>query len=142
MVLLLVAQLLTGGLAEQHMCPLSPDSGEPGADSYLLVDSGAGLPACPQTHPACNPLSHKEGDARGARTADGTKVKFLGFRTVGYELGDRRKGKITFQVMNVEKPVLSVGHLTETGFEVHLKTDPYIHKGKRRLPLLKPNNVY
>ena len=44
--------------------------------------------------------------------------------------------------MEIEKPVLSVGHLVETGFEVHLEKDPYIQKAKRRLPLLKHNNVF
>ena len=44
--------------------------------------------------------------------------------------------------MDVEKPGRSAGHLVETGFEVHLHGEPYLQKGKRRLPLLKHNNVF
>ena len=59
--------------------------------------------------------------AAPARTATGSPVKHLGFRTVAYRFADGTVGKITFQVMEVEKPVLSVGRLNESGHTVVLE---------------------
>ena len=86
----------------------------------MLADSGAGLHACPASHAPWIPVRQKPG-AVAARTASGAPVKHLGFKTVAYRFEDGSVCKITFQVMEVEKPVLSVGHLNSTGHSVVLE---------------------
>ena len=84
-VLLLVARLLSGGVGERDLFTLPPGGGgcmrSSGEDVWLLVDSGAGLHACPASHAPWIPIRQGAG-AMPAKTVTGASVKHLGFKVM------------------------------------------------------------
>ena len=132
-----------------HLCGASeevpifglPRSPEGSGEVWLLVDSGAGIHACPRSHAPWVPTVAS--DSVPARTASGAPVKHLGQKTVAYRFEDGSVGRITYEVMEVEKPVLSVGVLNASGHVVSLESGKAeIRKGARALRLLEHNAVF
>ena len=132
-----------------HLCGASeeipvfglPRSPEGSGEVWLLVDSGAGIHACPRSHAPWVPTVAS--DSVPARTASGAPVRHLGQKTVAYRFEDGSVGRITYEVMEVEKPVLSVGVLNASGHVVSLESGKAeIRKGARALRLLEHNAVF
>ena len=118
-----------------------PRSPEGSGEVWLLVDSGAGIHACPRSHAPWVPTVAS--DSVPARTASGAPVKHLGQKTVAYRFEDGSVGRITYEAMEVEKPVLSVGILNASGHKVSLESGKAeIRKGARALRLVEHNAVF
>ena len=132
--LVLLAHVCGAASEEIPMCALPQPPGGDG-EVWLLVDSGAGIHACPRSHAPWVPTSASGSVA--ARTASGAAVKHLGQKTVAYRFEDGSVGRITYEVMEVEKPVLSVGVLNASGHVVSLESGrAEIRKGARALRLI------
>ena len=101
---------------------------------WLLVDSGAGIHACPPSHAPWAPTVKSKPVT--ARTASGEKVRHYGQKTVAYRFHDGTVGEITYEVMDVNKLVLSVSGLTDQGMTaVFAPQDAYLQNGRGgRLP--------
>ena len=126
------------------LCPLTLESLQQaeltGETASLLADSGAGLHACPLWHASHVPLEPSPKVI--ARGASGILLQHFGRRVVGYELPEGTRCRIAHEVMNVSKPVLSVGRLNAAGFTLHLAPeDAYLQKGKK-VPLRRDNEVF
>ena len=112
-----------------------------GGKTLILVDSGSGVTCCPPQHGAWFPLVPSETTLR-ARTATGGSVRHYGSRTVEYDFESGHSGSVVYQVMDVTRPVLSVGKLCEGGHTTILGPKvAEIRIGERRLQLERENGV-
>ena len=80
------------------LCPL-PAGNE---TEWLLVDSGAGLHACPKSFGNYAPLEQTAKEI--ARTATGEPVDHYGVRHFAFQFPDGRKGVVRMNVMGVGRP--------------------------------------
>ena len=77
-----------------------------------------------------------------ATTADGSPITDYGQRVVEYRVRDGPLARTAFHVMNVRKPILSVGLLEERGHVVRFGPNPYLQIGGRRCELVRQGNLY
>ena len=79
---------------------------------YLLLDSGAQLHACPIKYPGQKvPLLDL-----GIHTASGARLQHDGGRLVTYKLPEGRTSRVLFHACAIQKPILSLGCLTQQGY--------------------------
>ncbi len=135
----LLVSLQGAAPTEPLLCAVQRGGGQ--EECWLLVDSGAGIHACPPSHAPWAPTVKSE--VISARTASGAQVHHYGQKTVAYRFQDGSIGQITWEVMDVEKPVLSVGVLNAGGHEVTLaRGNAVIRKGAKALRLVEHNEVF
>ena len=131
--------LLSGkgeGLDAYFLAMLSPSGG-----NGIMVDSGAALNACPPEHAETNAI--RRVPHVKATTATGEAAEHHGEKTVEYEFDDGTKGSITYQVMNVSRPVLSVSEMNARGHTVVFEPKgAYIVKSGKRLDLWRRDGVF
>jgi len=114
-----------------------------GDGEWILVDSGAATHAVPLNY--APEIRTEPGRATPLRTATGETVEFQGFKTISYELEQGEKATVRFEVLDVTRPLLSVGKLRKTGHSMYLGTEgeeSWIMKKKRKLQVWLRNNVY
>ena len=86
---------------------------------YLLLDSGAQLYACPLKYPGQKtPLSDP-----GIHTASEARLQHDGGRLVTYKLPEGRTIRVLSHACAVQKPILSLGRLTQQGYWSDLRAD-------------------
>ena len=76
-------------------------------EEEILADSGSALNACPRSYAPEYPLQATVHGPR-ASTASGAVLPHHGRKTVRYEFEDRSAGSVTYEVLDVNKLVLSV----------------------------------
>ena len=62
-----------------------------------------------------------------------------------YILQDGKAAMVMYDVLNIKRPLISVGKLRKSGREVHLGKqgeESYIKKGHRKAQVLERNNVF
>ena len=84
---------------------------------WLLIDSGACDHVCLVNFCAEIPVMPSE-RRLAVVTADGSAVSHVGQRTVEMTLWPHDLAQVTFEVLNVIRPILSVSRLREKGFDV------------------------
>ena len=113
----------------------------PSGTNGIMVDSGAALNACPPEHAEQNEI--RRVPHVKATTATGESAEHHGERTVEYEFDDGTNGSITYQVMNVSRPVLSVSEMNSRGHTVVFEPKgAYIIKSGKRLDLWRRDGVF
>ena len=79
----------------------------------ILIDSGAGLHACPMDHA---PHVHvRAGGVVVAASALGHQMESQGRKTVRYKFEDGQVGVVDYQVGNVTRCILRAGLLASSG---------------------------
>ena len=107
----------------------------------LLVDSGAGLHACPLWHAPNTPVEPSPGVP--ARTATGQAVRHHGTKKVTYNLPDGSQMGIRYECMDVNKPVVSVGRLVNAGYKVIFDVNgSAVWKDGKKLNLVQDKDVF
>jgi len=109
--------------------------------SMLLVDSGSSEHSCPVSwreecglQPLTRPLQ--------LMTATGVAIHCAGTRVVPFELFDRTRSNIKFMVLETTTPVLSVGRLQQSGFQLYIGKSATLRKAGHRWTLTKIGNLY
>lgn len=121
-------------MAELEMAELN------GEIEWLLLDSGSAAHGCPVEY--ATEFGQRGSSAGPLQTATGETTVNHGERTVKYVLSDGKPASVKFEVLNIKKPILSVGRLKATGHEVHLGDESWIRKGNRTLPVTERNKVF
>ena len=90
-------------------------------EDWVMVDSGAGVSACPVDYaPECEVSS---GSVKLPLVgAGGDRIEHIGQKTVGYATRDGANVEIAFEAAKVRRPLLSVDSLVEKG-QVAVFTD-------------------
>ena len=78
------------------------------------------------------------------RAANGSSMQHLGIRTVRMQtVCDHQNLQITFQVLNVERPLISVGKLAKDGCEINFDgTGGFIHHKGRSLRFERVEDMF
>ncbi len=100
----------------------------------LIIDSGAFMHVAPKNFAENFPL---EPCAPASIVgANGSTIESYGIRQVRVTTMDGAHTKITFRIMSVTRPILSVSRLVELGYHVNFPAKmPYIRQGHRILRL-------
>ena len=85
----------------------------------LALDSAAYAHVCPEKFAPHVDLEGKP-STRGAFVADGRFLKELGTRIVLFVAPNRVLLEVTFKVLPISRPLLSVGQLLEQGYSLQL----------------------
>ena len=94
-----------------------------GVDAMLLMDSGSCVHACPREFASWFGLDQGASRVK-ATTADGSSIADYGERAVSYSAEGGLRLKSRFHVMNVRRPILSVGLLEAAGHQVSFGARP------------------
>ena len=109
----------------------------------ILIDSGAGLSACPHSFARLGVTTEVE-EIR-ARSATGDVVKSTSKATVGVRQGGKEL-KLGMHVMDVTRPILSAGRAVRQGYEIILREhNPimrHVHTGTEFRLELTERNVF
>ena len=112
-----------------------------GVNAMFLLDSGSCVHACPKEFAAWHGLA-PHANKVSANTADGSPIKDYGQRAIKYRAEGGLNAQTTFHVMNVKRPILSVGVLECEGFPVSFGKNPNIIFGPHKCSLVKVGNLY
>lgn len=107
-------------LSEQSVASTQPGrvTTSTGSEVDLMVDSGAELTVCgPQDFP--DVPTEERGTPARLRSAEGRLLKWYGQKRVSFET-QGEKMQVTFDVVDVVRPILSVARMTDHGNEVTL----------------------
>ena len=107
----------------------------------LRVDSGAFDHVCPKGFCSWIDIVPMHID-KEVIAADGAVMENHGDRKVTFGLVDGGVVRVCFQVMNVAKPILSVGKLVARGYLLCFGKQAFIMKGDRRCGLVKVGGLY
>lgn len=111
---------------------------------FMLVDSGAYDHVCPREFAPMFALTTSS-KPRHAMSADGSPIQHSGERRVLAELCGGTRVLITFQVMSVSRPILSVHQLAKRNWIFIVGAQPsqaYVEKNKRRVALVVHEGLY
>ena len=109
----------------------------------LLIDSGAFDHVCPKYFAEYAGLLPRLRDDCLVVAATGQEVKQYGTRVVGMRTLDNCIAEITFSVMNVTRPILSVSRLCQKGYSLQFAgKKAWLVKRGRALALLQCNGLY
>ena len=91
----------------------------------LIVDSGAAASVMPQDLLGDHPVFPGDASKRGVHdlVANGDRVPNLGEMKLQVVTKEQFVSNMTFQVADVDKPILSVGEITKSGNEVKFDTN-------------------
>ena len=108
---------------------------------YLLVDSGAYDHVCPPTFGDEYPLIAPKINVK-AVTADGHIIKYYGERQIPLKLVGDRHALVTFSVMAITRPILSVSRLIEHEFQCCFARQAFLCRHEERFALVKNGGLY
>ena len=115
-------------------------------ESYVWLDSACYDHVCGSSFAKdCEIIRDDEFSRRtDIRAANGSTMQHLGVRTVRMQtICDRQNLQITFQVLNVERPLISVGKLAKDGCEIIFDgTGGFIHHEGRRLRFERVGDMF
>ena len=112
-----------------------------GVNTMLLMDSGSCVNACPREFASWRGLDAQAGKV-SATTADGSSIMDFGQRTIRYTAEGGLNAQTTFHVVNVKRPILSVGVLEQEGYPVSFGKNPHVTFGPHKCNLVKIGNLY
>ena len=113
----------------------------------LIVDSGAAASAIPQDLLSDHPVTPGEASKRGVNylAANGDRAPNLGEMKLQVVTKEQFVSNMTFQVANVNKPILSVGEITKSGNKVEFDTagGTITHlKSRKKIYFKKRGGIY
>ena len=115
-------------------------------EAYVWLDSACYDHVCGSSFAKdCEIIRDDEFSRRtDIRAANGSTMQHLGVRTVRMQtVCNRQNLQITFQVLNVERPLISVGKLAEDGCEIIFDgTGGFIHHEGRRLRFERVGDMF
>ena len=108
--------------------------------TLIMIDSGAFDHVCPQGFGSGLVSSH----LRKIVTATGSEVAHYGQRQVKFRVWDQHPAVATFHVCDVNRPIVSVGTLTDKGLAVHFdkKKSVLTLENNLHFPLVKQKGLY
>lgn len=109
----------------------------------ILADSGSAVHACPEAYGRSYGL--RESPRVNLATATGKGVKHYGTRTIPYEVEDGGLAIIRYEVLDVHKPIVSLGKLSKSQHRVALNPPgerSFIQKRGREIGLIRRNDVF
>ena len=102
----------------------------------LLLDSGAYTHVCPKAFAPEIPIV--AGAPRvGGLTASGQGLTHIGTKEVNVQVWGGGVMRVKFEVMNVTRPLLSVGELQRQGWDVVFSDHSMLRKHDRTIPLVR-----
>eukprot|EP00972_Heterocapsa_arctica_P110079 16209232-Heterocapsa_arctica.AAC.1 len=107
----------------------------------LLLDTGSFEHACPRSFRPDLPLLPID-EALPARAANGAPMRVYGRKRVVFYLFDDRSMTIDFVVMDVQRPLLSVGKLVEKGCLLQLGPQSSLRYRGQATPDVRQSNLY
>ena len=113
----------------------------------LLVDSGAAAPVLFERLLEDHSIAQGDAAWKGVHdlTADGGRVPNLGEMKVRLLTKEQHRTSVTFQVADIQKPILSVGALAASGHEVSFTKwggTITIAKSRKKIAFKKRGGVY
>ena len=108
--------------------------------AYIMVDSGSFEHVCPPTFATHIPILRSSADI-SAVTATGQSIKHYGKKTVVMAVGDGY-ASIDFEVLDVQRPILSVAKLLDHGWSVYFTAHPFVEKGSVRIGLERRGRAF
>eukprot|EP00972_Heterocapsa_arctica_P090972 13422620-Heterocapsa_arctica.AAC.1 len=77
-----------------------------------------------------------------ALAANGRAMHIFGKKKVVFELWDGQHVHIEFVVMDVRRPLLSIGQLAALGYKVHLGAKSHMEYRGKNTPIVRQGNLY
>eukprot|EP00972_Heterocapsa_arctica_P112970 16434700-Heterocapsa_arctica.AAC.1 len=108
---------------------------------FLLLDTGSFEHACPRFFRPDIPILPID-ESMPARAANGAAMRVYGRKVVVFYLFDDRTITIDFVVMDVRRPLLSVGKLVEKGCQLQLGPRSSLRYRGRATPVVRQSNLY